>query len=79
MIRGRNLPGAKIVPIAGAEGDDELSLVAEGLMTLPSEAFDEKAFWSIGQDELAEAGVADRIAKAIAEDRDDRDSSVSNR
>jgi hypothetical protein len=49
LIRDRNLPISKIVPLRGEDGEtEELSLVASGHMTLPIQQLDQKRFWSIG-------------------------------
>jgi prevent-host-death family protein len=48
VIRDRNLPIAKIVPVIGEDGDqEELLLVASGHMTLPAQQLDQKRFWSM--------------------------------
>src|SRR5713226_548455 len=50
LIRDRNLPIAKIVPLREEEMElDEVSLVASGQMTLPRKKFDAERFWAIGE------------------------------
>jgi len=49
IIRDRDLPIAKIIPVRGEHMDaEERSLVASGQMTLPRQELDQKRFWSIG-------------------------------
>ena len=72
IIRDRNLPIAKIVPLHAGDGDpEELSLVASGHMTLPAKQLDQKRFWSIGAGIKKNAQVAERIQQAIAAERKD--------
>lgn len=50
VIRDRKIAIAKIVPLARQDGEiEEQSLVAEGLMTIPSTRFDQSRFWAIGR------------------------------
>ncbi len=77
VIRDRNLPIAKIVPLATADvSAEELALVASGQMLLPSEPFDERAFWSIGAKHPVSAEVAESIFRAVSEDREERDAGI---
>src|SRR5919198_1258284 len=70
VIRDRNLPIAKIVPLHSGEGDpEELSLVASGHMTLPTQQLDQKRFWSIGSRMKRNPKLAKAIHLAIAADR----------
>jgi len=72
VIRDRNLPIAKIVPLQGEDGDpDELSLVASGHMTLPAQQLDQKWFWSIGGQMKKNPKIAKAIQRAIAAERKD--------
>lgn len=49
LIRDRNIPVAKIIPLEDKDLEaDELSLVASGQMTLPKKPFHEDHFWAIG-------------------------------
>src|SRR5437588_2251240 len=70
VIRDRNLPIAKIVPLQGEDGE-ELSLVASGHMTLPTQQLDQKRFWSIGGRMKKSSKLAKAIQQAIAADRKD--------
>jgi prevent-host-death family protein len=72
VIRDRNLPIAKIVPLHGEDGDpEELSLVASGHMTLPAQQLNQKRFWSIGGRTKRNPKIAKAIQQAIAADRID--------
>ena len=72
VIRDRNLPIAKIVPLHVENGNmEELSLVASGHMTLPTQQFDQKRFWSIGSRMKKSPKIAKAIHQAIAADRKD--------
>jgi len=49
VVRDRNIPIARIVPLNGEDLEaEELSLVASGKMMLPKKPFNEERFWSIG-------------------------------
>lgn len=77
VIRCLNLPIAKIVPLATTDvSAEELALVASGVMRLPSEPFDERAFWSIGAENPVSADIADSLSSAVSEDREERDAGV---
>ena len=72
IIRDRNLPVAKIVPLRGDETDaEERSLVASGQMALPNRALDQKTFWAIGGRVRGSPKIADAIKRAIAAERED--------
>ena len=72
VIRDRNLPIAKIVPLHDeSEDPEELSLVASGHMTLPTQPLDQEQFWSIGGRMEKSARIAKAIQQAIAADRKD--------
>lgn len=72
IIRDRNLPIAKIVPLHGEDGDpEELSLVASGHMALPAQQLDQKRFWSIGGHTKKSPQIAKAIQQAIAAERKD--------
>jgi prevent-host-death family protein len=72
VIRDRNLPIAKIVPLHDAGADaEELALVAAGHMTLPVQQLDQKHFWSIGARTKKSPKIAKAIQQAIAADRKD--------
>ena len=72
VVRDRNLPIAKIIPVRGEDmHPEERSLVASGQMTLPRQELDQKRFWSIGGGMKKDPRVAKAIARAIATDRED--------
>ncbi|HXK06154.1 MAG TPA: hypothetical protein VMS37_27400 [Verrucomicrobiae bacterium] len=72
VIRDRNLPIAKIVPLHGDDGDtEELALVASGHMTLPTRQLDQKQFWRIGGRVKKSPRTVKAIQQAIAADRKD--------
>ena len=72
VIRDRNLPIAKIVPLHSEDGDrEELALVAAGHMTLPTKQLDQKKFWGIGGRMKKSAKIAKAIQQAITADRKD--------
>ena len=77
LIRDRDLPIAKIVPLRDEDMDfDERSLVASGQMTLPKKAFREGRFWSIGGSSRADRKVEKAIQKAVKAEREDKDVSL---
>ncbi|MGA2879594.1 MAG: type II toxin-antitoxin system prevent-host-death family antitoxin [Bryobacteraceae bacterium] len=80
VIRDRNLPVAKIVPLNTTDvSAEELALVASGELLLPSEAFNERAFWSIGAKHPLSADIADSLSSAVSEDREERDAGLLGR
>src|SRR2546422_842508 len=55
LIRDRNLPIAKLVPLSSTETSaEELALAAAGRLLLPVQDLDEKAFWAIGSKHVVE-------------------------
>ena len=73
LIRDRNLPIAKIVPLRHDEVDlDEMSLVASGQISLPKKPFQANRFWSIGAGAEKSQKVKSAINKAIAAEREER-------
>src|SRR6476660_9812016 len=79
LIRDRNLPIAKLVPLSSAETSaEELELVASGRLLLPVQELDEKAFWAIGSKGRAGKSRA-AIRRAVSEDREERDDSILGR
>jgi antitoxin (DNA-binding transcriptional repressor) of toxin-antitoxin stability system len=65
VVRDRNLPIAKIVPLHGKDVDpEELSLVASGHMTLPRQHLDHKRFWAIGGRMKKSSKIANAIRRA---------------
>ena len=74
MIRDRNLTVAKLVPLTTKEGSGkELALAASGELLLPSHKLNERAFWSIGADIPVTRDVVEAAARAVSEDREERD------
>jgi prevent-host-death family protein len=72
IVRDRNLPIAKIIPLGSDDMDpEELSLVASGQMTLPKQELDQERFWAIGGGIKRSAGLAGAIEQAIAADREE--------
>lgn len=77
VIRDRNLPVARLVPIdTSALGADELLLAAEGKLRLPEKRFDATQFWSIGAGLNVPAETVESLVQAISEERDERDDSL---
>ena len=77
IIRDRNLPIAKIIPSNTTDvSAEELALAASGQLLLPSEKFNERAFWSIGAKHPVSAEVAEAIFRAVSEDREERDAEL---
>jgi antitoxin (DNA-binding transcriptional repressor) of toxin-antitoxin stability system len=72
VVRDRNLPIARIVPLRGEDMDsEELSLVASGQMTLPKKELDLKRFWAIGGGVQRSRKLANAVQRAFAEERED--------
>ena len=77
VIRDRNLPIARIVPLRGEEMElDELSLVATGQMTLPKKQFDEQQFWAIGGRAKRSQRLTEAIRRAVEGEREEDHASV---
>ncbi|HEV2690836.1 MAG TPA: type II toxin-antitoxin system prevent-host-death family antitoxin [Bryobacteraceae bacterium] len=77
VIRDRNLPIAKIVPLAGQDMElDEASLVASGQMTLPRKKLNEKRFWAIGRGARPDRKLKHAIQRAIEAEREERDAGL---
>lgn len=77
VIRDRNLPIAKIVPLDTTDvAAEELALVASGQLVLPSKKFNERAFWAIGAEHPVSAEIAQSLADAVSEDRQERDAGL---
>jgi len=69
VIRHRNLPVAKLVPFSAQDAsDDELLLVAAGLMRLPRARLDLKALRKIRAPKVA----GNKATRAILADREAR-------
>ena len=77
IIRDRNLPVAKLVPLAPVDVSvDELVLTASGEMTLPAQAFDANRFWSIGAGLNVSPGAVEAGVRAVSEERDEREDRI---
>lgn len=80
LIRDRNLPVAKLVPLhASEDANEELALAASGDLLLPSHKLDERKFWSIGASTPVKRDLSEIAARAISEERDERDAGVLGR
>jgi antitoxin (DNA-binding transcriptional repressor) of toxin-antitoxin stability system len=62
VIRDRNLPVAKIVPL-GADEIEDASLVSAGLLTLPKKKLDVERFWTIGRGARANRKLTEAIRR----------------
>jgi len=80
VIRDRDLPVAKLVPLSPTDvSSDELALAASGELLLPIETLDERLFWSIGSKETRKSGIEAAAAKAVSRDREQRDAGLLGR
>jgi prevent-host-death family protein len=80
LVRDRDLPVAKIVPLASSDvSAEELALAASGELSLPTRKLNARAFWSIGAGIPVTGDVAAAIARAVSEDREDRDAGLLGR
>lgn len=80
LIRDRNLPIAKLVPLPSTETSaEELELVASGRLLLPVQELDEKTFWAIGSKERVRKSRAAAVRRAVSEDRDEREDGILGR
>jgi prevent-host-death family protein len=75
MIRDRDQPVAKLIPLLPSASTEELDLVASGDLLLPSHRLNAKKFWSIGarspvKDPMFDAG------RAVSQDREERDAGL---
>ena len=69
VVRDRNLPVARILPVENADfSDHEMQLVASGAMKLPEQEMDWKTFWSIPKSKVSHRAAV----KAALESRGDR-------
>jgi prevent-host-death family protein len=77
LIRDRNTPIAKIIPLQGDDLEvDELSLVASGQMTLPKKHFQDHRFWEIGARTARHPNLRAVIQKAIGAEREETDAGL---
>jgi prevent-host-death family protein len=80
LIRDRNLPVAKLVPLGAANTDsEELALAAAGKLALPQEVLDEEKFWSVGRKSRIAARPAGAVRQAVSRDREERDARILGR
>ena len=80
VIRDRNLPVAKLVPLGDSETSaEEIALAASGELRLPSEELNEKKFWSIGARHPVTRDVLGIAGAAVSLDREDRDAGILGR
>jgi prevent-host-death family protein len=80
VIRDRNLPVAKLVPISPSDASaEELTLAANGELALPSAPFDEEDFWSIGARVALREDLSVVAARSVSDDREERDASLLGR
>jgi len=80
VIRDRNLPVAKLVPISSSEASaEEMTLAANGELALPSAPFDEEDFWSIGAKVALREDLSAVVARSVSDDREERDAGILGR
>jgi prevent-host-death family protein len=80
VIRDRNLPVAKLVPLLSSEvSAQELALAASGQLRLPTEEFNERKFWSIGSRDPVTDEVVEIAERVISREREDRDAGLLGR
>jgi len=76
LIRDRNIPIAKIIPLEEKDLEaDELSLVASGQMTLPKKPFHDDRFWAIGA-RTKHSDLRAAIRKAIDAEREEPNAGI---
>ena len=80
LIRDRNLPVAKLVPLGAADtGSEELALAAAGKLALPEEVLDAEKFWAVGRKSRIAARSAAAVRRAVSRDREERDARILGR
>ncbi len=80
IVRDRNLPVAKLAPLAAADTcSEEMALVAAGKLLLPSQRLDEKAFWRGEEAGDADPKLARAARRAISVDREGSDARLLGR
>lgn len=80
VIRDRDLPVAKLVPLLSTDASaEELALAASGELRLPSEKLNERKFWSFGGRTPVTDDLFDIAARAVSQDREDRDAGLLGR
>ena len=69
IVRDRNLPVARILPIDNADlSDHERQMVSSGAMKLPEQEMDWEAFWALPKAKISHR----RAVQAALESRGDR-------
>ncbi len=80
VIRDRNVPVAKLIPLSSEDASsEELALAASGELLFPLEPLDERAFWSIKASGSKKSGINKAAAKAVSRDREERDAGLLGR
>jgi prevent-host-death family protein len=80
LIRDRNLPVAKLVPLAVSDTDsEELALAAAGKLVLPGEVLDQDAFWAVGRKSRINPRSASAVRRAVSRDREERHAGILGR
>jgi hypothetical protein len=80
VIRDRDLPIAKLVPLTSSDvSAEERVLAARGELVLPAEVLNERAFWSIGASRPMRPETAESLAAAVSQDREERDAGLLGR
>jgi prevent-host-death family protein len=79
VIRDRNTPIAKIVPLPADLDEDERSLVAAGLLRLPSKPWNPEAFFAIGKGVRTGKTTNAAMDRALAWAREDLDAGILGR
>jgi prevent-host-death family protein len=74
LIRDRNLPIARLEPLAGDISAEEADLAAAGLLRLPSEPFDPHVILKFGPP--ARLRTKKHVSDIISEDRDSSDARI---
>ncbi len=77
LVRDRNIPIAKIIPLQQEDLEaEELSLVASGQMTLPTKPLNHARFWAIGTRPSKRTDLTAAIQKAIDREREEPDAGI---
>jgi prevent-host-death family protein len=80
VVRDRNLPIARLVPIDTSElSADELLLASEGKLRLPTAKLNLEEFFAIGKDAPVSAEKVEALVRAISEERGEREDSLLGR
>ena len=73
VIRDRNRPVARQMPFVSDDvSEEDLALVAAGIMRLPEKPFDEEAFWAMPIAEMTgEYAGGNAATRALLDDRNE--------